>query len=86
MANKLKHLLMIQRCIIIGLCIFSLKQVNNGKCITAVTVLQAKSDSDVMFCLQSCQKLRINRSLVYESYWQDRIKTQVIYRFALAQV
>ena len=48
MASKLKHLLMIQRCIIIGLCIFSLKQVNNGKCITAVTVLQAKSDSDVM--------------------------------------
>ena len=29
------------------------------------TVLPAKSDSDVMFCLQSYQGLIINRSLVY---------------------
>ena len=29
------------------------------------TVLPAKSDSDIMFCLQSYQGLRINRSLVY---------------------
>ena len=29
------------------------------------TGLPAKSDSDVMFCLQSNQGLRINRSLVY---------------------
>ena len=29
------------------------------------TVLPAKSDSDVMFCLQSYQGLRIDRSLVY---------------------
>ena len=29
------------------------------------TVLPAKSDSDVMFCLQSYQGLRINRLLVY---------------------
>ena len=33
------------------------------KCI--VTVLPAKSDSDVMFCLQSYQGLIIDRSLVY---------------------
>ena len=33
------------------------------------------TDSDVMFCLQSYQGLRI-----------DRINTQVIYQFALAQV
>ena len=32
---------------------------------TAGTVLPAKSDSDVMFCLQSYQRLRIDRSLVY---------------------
>ena len=29
------------------------------------TVLPARSDSDVMFCLQSCQGLRIDGSLVY---------------------
>ena len=29
------------------------------------TVLPAKSDSDAMFCLQSYQGLRIDRSLVY---------------------
>ena len=29
------------------------------------TVLPAKSDSDVMFCLQSYQGLRIDISLVY---------------------
>ena len=46
------------------------------------TVLPAKSDSDHMFCLQSYQGLIINRSLVYP---QDRINTQVVYRFALAQ-
>ena len=28
----------------------------------------------------------IDRSLLYKSYPQDRINTQVIYRFALAQV
>ena len=49
------------------------------------TVLPAKSDSDVMFCFQSYQGLIIDRSLSYESYPQeDRINTQVIYRFALA--
>ena len=50
------------------------------------TVLPAKSDSGVMFCLQSYQGLIIDRSLVYESYPQDRINTQVIYQFTLAQV
>ena len=50
------------------------------------TVLPAKSDSDVMFYLQSYQGLRIDKSLVYESYPVDRINTQVVYRFALAQV
>ena len=46
----------------------------------------AKSDSEVMFCLQSYQRLLIDRSIVYLTYPQDRINTQVIYRFALAQV
>ena len=50
------------------------------------TVLPAKSDSDFMFCLQSYKGLISDRSLVYKSYPQDRINTQVIYRFALAQV
>ena len=49
-------------------------------------VLPAKSDIDVMFCLQSYQGLRIDISLVYLSYPQDRINTQVICRFAYAQV
>ena len=39
------------------------------------TVLPAKSDSEVMFCIQIYQGLRI-----------DRINTQVSYQFALAQV
>ena len=30
-----------------------------------ITVVPAKSDSDVMFCLQSDKGLRIDRSLVY---------------------
>ena len=50
------------------------------------TVLPAKSDSDVMFCLQSCQGLRIDRALVYQSYPVDRSNAHVIYRFALARV
>ena len=49
-------------------------------------VLPAKSDSDVMFCLQSYQGLMIDRSLVYLSYPQDRINTQVVHRFVLGQV
>ena len=47
------------------------------------TVLSAKSDSDIMFCLQSHQGLIIDRSPVYQ---QDIINIKVIYRFALAQV
>ena len=50
------------------------------------TVLPAKSDSDFMFCLHSCQGLIIDRSFVYESYRQDMINTRVIYRLALDQV
>ena len=50
------------------------------------TVLPAKSNNDVIFCLQSYQGLRIDISLIYKSYPHDSIKTQVIYRFALAQV
>ena len=50
------------------------------------TVLQAKSDSAAMFCLQSYQGLIIHRSLVYLSYPEERIDTQVIYQFGLAQV
>ena len=49
-----------------------------------IIVLPVNSDSDVMFCLDSYQGLRIDRSLVHLSYPQDRISTQVIYRFALA--
>ena len=41
------------------------------------TVLPAKSNTGVMFCLQRYQGLRIDGSLVY---------TQVIYRFALDEV
>ena len=37
----------------------------HNKPITSSTVLPAKSDSDVMLCLQSYQGLIINRSLVY---------------------
>ena len=40
-------------------------------------VLSAKSDSNVMLCLQMYQGL--DRSLVYLSYPQDKINTQVIY-------
>ena len=50
------------------------------------TVLPAESDSDAMFCLLIYQRLIIDRSLVYKSYPQDRINTQVVYQFALAQV
>ena len=32
------------------------------------TVLPAKSDSDVMFCLHGYQGLKTDRSLVYQSY------------------
>ena len=45
------------------------------------TVLPAKRDSEVKFCLKIYQGVIVDRSLV-----QDRIITQVIYRFALAQV
>ena len=51
------------------------------------TVLPAKSDSDVMLCLQSYQGLMIDILLVvYQSYPADMINTQVICRFVLAQV
>ena len=59
---------------------------NKTKIKHKTTVLPAKSDSDVMFCLQSYEGLIIDRSLVYLSYPQDRINTQVIYRLALGQV
>ena len=54
-----------------------------------MTVLSVKIDGDVMFCLQRLQRnqgLIIDRLLVYYYHPQDRINTQVIYRFALAQV
>ena len=56
---------------------------NKTKQIGTGTFLPVKSDSDVMFCLQSYQGLIIDRSLVYP---QDRINTQVIDRFALPQM
>ena len=52
----------------------------------STNILPAKSDSDVMFCLQIDQGLIIDRSLVYHSYPQDRINTQVNNRFTLDQV
>ena len=42
--------------------------------VSLLTVLPAKSDSYVMFCLQSYQGLRMDRSLMYKSY--PRINTQ----------
>ena len=53
---------------------------------TVRTVLPAKSDCDVIFCLQSYKGLIIDRSHMYLSNPQDRINAQVIYRFALAQM
>ena len=41
------------------------KFISSFKEMLVSTVLPAKSDSDVMFCLQSYQGLRIDRSLVY---------------------
>ena len=43
------------------------------------TVMTAKNDIDVMLCLQSYHGPKIDRSLVYLSYPQDRINTQMIY-------
>ena len=40
-------------------------RVNALKNLDTVTVLPAKSESDVMFCLQSYQGLIIDRSLMY---------------------
>ena len=54
------------------------KKKNNSKN-TFTTVMPAKSDSDVMFCLYIYRGLSIDRSLVFSSYLQDRINTQVIY-------
>ena len=53
------------------------KKKNNKN--TFSTVMPAKSDSDVMFRLYIYRGLRIDRSLVFSSYPQDRINTQVIY-------
>ena len=52
----------------------------------SATVLPAKSDSDVVFGLQSYQGLIIDRSRVYKAYPQDRINIQMIYQFAWAQL
>ena len=48
------------------------------------TVLPAKSDSDVMFCLQSYQGLRIERQLVDYSYPQDTFYYIYIYIYESA--
>ena len=74
---------------IVCVCVFYIVCKNIILCILEChlpTVLPAKSDSDVIFCLQNYQGLRIDSSLVYQSYPQDMINTQVIYRFASAQV
>ena len=49
-----------------------------------ITVLPAKSDSGITFCLQSYQDLELIDHLCMNP--MDRINTQVIYRFVLAQV
>ena len=51
-----------------------------SSCDYLFTVVLTKSDSDVMFCLQSKQGLIIDRSL------RLILSTQVIYRFALTQM
>ena len=43
----------------------NIKQISYKLCNLQVTVLPAKSDSEVMFCLQSYHGLRIDRSFVY---------------------
>ena len=53
--------------------------------LSIATVLPAKSDSGVMFCLHHYQALLIDRSLVYQSYPADMVNTQVIYRLMLDQ-
>ena len=51
---------------------------NSDRSSSKALVPRVKSDSEVMFCLQSNQELMIHRSLVYTSYTQDRTNTQVI--------
>ena len=46
-------------------CLVVLDNTNVDSVQTMHTVLPAKSDSDVMFCLQSYQGLMIDKSLVY---------------------
>ena len=41
-----------------------LVRIQRSSFLSNATVLPAKSDSDVMFCLQSFQELKIDRSLV----------------------
>ena len=48
-----------------GLKVLPRKEIDISSNMEVTTVLPAKSDSDVMFCLQSYQALRIDRSLVY---------------------
>ena len=52
--------------------------------VTISIVLPARSDSGVMFCLQSYQDLESIDHLYINP--QDRMYTQVTYLFALAQV
>ena len=68
-----------------SICLFIYNKCNFTPNLVTAIVVPAKSDNDIMFCLQSYQGLVIDRSLVYYSDPQDRIATQVIYRFALAQ-
>ena len=61
-------------------------RIDADACTLLLIYWPAKSHSDGMFCLQSYQGLIIDISLLYLYYPQDRINTQVIYRFAFAQV
>ena len=58
----------------------------NDKQYVQMYFLSAKSNSDVMVCLLSYKELINDISHVYLSYPLDRINTQVVYRFALAQL
>ena len=72
---------------------FKFQSYNTIENTNVTTVVPTKSDSDTLLCLQlpsktltctltSLELTRIDRSLVFVSYPQDRIITQVIYRLS----
>ena len=66
---------------------FKFQSYNTIENTNVTTVVPTKSDSDTILCFQLLSKtltctLRIDRLLVYVSYPQDRIITQVIFRLS----